>query len=52
MAVRLVLSTGLHQIKSCVFALEPSTNPFLRNKVHLLPPPEDSTELAERIHTL
>ena len=52
MAVRLVLSTGLHQIKSCVFAPEPPRDPFLRSKNHLLPSPEDSTELAERIHTL
>ncbi|ORX34022.1 hypothetical protein BD324DRAFT_638058 [Kockovaella imperatae] len=51
MAVRLVLSTGLHQIKSCVFAPEVKPNPFLRSKVHLLPPLEDSIELAERIHT-
>jgi hypothetical protein len=52
MAVRLVLSTGLHQIRSCVFSPEPPRDPFLRGKTYLLPPPEDATELAERISTL
>ncbi|KAK4684738.1 hypothetical protein P7C73_g5431, partial [Tremellales sp. Uapishka_1] len=50
-AVRLVLSTGLHQISSCVFKPDPPRDPFLRNKVFLLPPPQDALELGERIHT-
>lgn len=52
MAVRMVLSTGLHQIRSCVFSPEPPRNPWLRNKTYLLAPTEDATELAERISTL
>lgn len=49
---RLVLSTGLHQIRSLVFAPEPTRDPFLRNRTYLLPPVEDATDLAERIATL
>lgn len=51
-AMRLVVSTGIHQIPSCVFKPAPPRNPLLRNKVFVLPPPEDALELAERIHTL
>ncbi|OCF30778.1 hypothetical protein I316_07585 [Kwoniella heveanensis BCC8398] len=50
LAVRLVMSTGLHQIPSLTFRPPPPESPFLRNRVHLLPPPEDSIELAERVH--
>ncbi|KAK1921689.1 hypothetical protein DB88DRAFT_443137, partial [Papiliotrema laurentii] len=32
MAVRMILSTGLHQIRSCVYAPEPPRDPFLRGK--------------------
>ncbi|KAL7419330.1 hypothetical protein Q5752_006168 [Cryptotrichosporon argae] len=50
-AVRLVLSCGLHRIKSIVFAPDAGKqNPFLRNHVFLLPPPEDAIELGDRIH--
>ncbi|WVF69634.1 hypothetical protein IAT40_004413 [Kwoniella sp. CBS 6097] len=50
LAVRLVMSTGLHQIPSLTFRPPLPESPFLRNRVHLLPPPEDSIELAERVH--
>ncbi|WVR04759.1 hypothetical protein IAU60_001771 [Kwoniella sp. DSM 27419] len=50
LAMRLVMSTGLHQIPSLIFRPPPTINPFLRNKVPLLPPPEDAIELAERVH--
>lgn len=50
LAVRLVLSCGLHRIKSCVHKPEQPNNPFLRNRIFLLPPPEDAVELGERIH--
>ncbi|WWC68074.1 uncharacterized protein I206_101993 [Kwoniella pini CBS 10737] len=50
LAVRLVSSTGLHQIPSLTFRPAHADNPFLRNRVHLLPPPEDAVELAERVH--
>ncbi|WWD21638.1 hypothetical protein CI109_106124 [Kwoniella shandongensis] len=51
LAVRLVFSTGLHQIHSLTFKPNsPPENPFLRNRKHLLPPPEDAIELAERVH--
>nr|XP_018265326.1 uncharacterized protein I303_01690 [Kwoniella dejecticola CBS 10117]OBR87484.1 hypothetical protein I303_01690 [Kwoniella dejecticola CBS 10117] len=50
LAVRLVTSTGLHQISSLTFRPTHADNPFLRNRVHLLPPPEDAVELAERVH--
>ncbi|WRT64635.1 uncharacterized protein IL334_001569 [Kwoniella shivajii] len=50
LAVRLVTSTGLHQISSLTFRKPPKDNPFLRNRIHLLPPPEDAIELAERVH--
>ncbi|WVQ98216.1 hypothetical protein IAU59_005338 [Kwoniella sp. CBS 9459] len=50
LAVRLVMSTGLHQIPSLTFRPPPPESPFLRNRIHLLPPPEDSIELAERVH--
>ena len=49
---RLVLSTGLHKIPSLAFQRAPVRNPFLRNQVYVLPPPEDALELGERIHTL
>ncbi|ORY20914.1 hypothetical protein BCR39DRAFT_554526 [Naematelia encephala] len=51
LGVRMVLSTGLHQIGSNVLRPEPPKNPLLRNRVFLLPPPEDALELGERIHT-
>ncbi|KAK6903579.1 hypothetical protein I203_107084 [Kwoniella mangroviensis CBS 8507] len=50
LAVRLVTSTGIHQIPSLTFRPAHRDNPFLRNRVHLLPPPEDAVELAERVH--
>lgn len=50
-AVRIVHSTGLHQIPSLVHRIPPSKNPFLRSKVYLLPPAEDPIELGERVHT-
>ncbi|WVW78287.1 hypothetical protein I302_100241 [Kwoniella bestiolae CBS 10118] len=50
LAVRLVTSTGIHQIPSLTFRPTQADNPFLRNRVHLLPPPEDAVELAERVH--
>lgn len=51
-AVRLVLSTGIHRIPSLTFRPAPPRNPLLRNRSYLLPPPEDSIELAERVHAL
>lgn len=51
-AVRLVLSCGLHRIRSCTLKAEPDQSPFLRNRAYLLPAPEDTVELAERIHAL
>ncbi|KAK8847547.1 hypothetical protein IAR55_005405 [Kwoniella newhampshirensis] len=50
LAVRLVFSTGLHQIQSLTYRPALPENPFLRNRFHLLPPPEDAIELAERVH--
>ena len=50
LAIRLVLSCGLHRIKSSVHKPEPEHNPFLRRRVFLLPPAEDAVELGERIH--
>jgi hypothetical protein len=50
MAIRVVQSCGLHRIKSCVHKPEEPRNPFLRNRVFLLPPAEDAVELGERIH--
>ncbi|WWC86753.1 uncharacterized protein L201_001631 [Kwoniella dendrophila CBS 6074] len=50
LAVRLVTSTGIHQIPSLTFRPQQPDNPFLRNRVHLLPAPEDAVELAERVH--
>lgn len=52
LAVRLVLSCGLHRIRSCTVRSEEPKNPFLRNRFFLLPPAEDSIELGERIHAL
>ncbi|OXC70566.1 hypothetical protein AYX13_01043 [Cryptococcus neoformans] len=49
-AVRLVLSTGIHRIPSLTFRAAPPTNPLLRTRSYLLPPPEDAIELAERVH--
>ncbi|WVO16679.1 hypothetical protein L204_104359 [Cryptococcus depauperatus] len=49
-AVRLVLSTGIHRIPSLTLKTFPPDNLFLRNRPFLLPPPEDSIELAERVH--
>ncbi|KIR41067.1 hypothetical protein I307_03231 [Cryptococcus deuterogattii 99/473] len=49
-AVRLVLSTGIHRIPSLTFRPAPPKNRLLRNRSYLLPPPEDSIELAERVH--
>lgn len=51
-AVRLVLSTGIHRIPSLTFRAAPPTNPLLRTRSYLLPPPEDAIELAERVHAL
>ncbi|CAK9784910.1 unnamed protein product [Cutaneotrichosporon oleaginosum] len=50
LANRLVLSCGLHRIQSNVHRPEPKKNPFLRNRVFLLPPPVDAVELGERLH--
>ncbi|BEI88355.1 uncharacterized protein CcaverHIS019_0110730 [Cutaneotrichosporon cavernicola] len=50
LANRLVLSCGLHRIHSNVHQPEPKKNPFLRNRVFLLPPPADAVELGERLH--
>lgn len=52
LATRLVLSCGLHRIKSNVHKPEPSTNPFLRDRFFLLPAPVDAVELGERLHAL
>ncbi|TYJ56048.1 hypothetical protein B9479_003291 [Cryptococcus floricola] len=49
-AVRLVLSSGLHRIPSLSLQSSPKDTLFLRNRVFLLPPPEDAVELAERVH--
>ncbi|ODO07861.1 hypothetical protein I350_03441 [Cryptococcus amylolentus CBS 6273] len=49
-AVRLVLSSGLHRIPSLSLQSIPKDTLFLRNRVFLLPPPEDAVELAERVH--
>ncbi|WVQ75879.1 hypothetical protein IAR50_005513 [Cryptococcus sp. DSM 104548] len=49
-AVRLVLSSGLHRIPSLSLQSTPKDTPFLRNRVFLLPPPENALELAERVH--
>jgi hypothetical protein len=51
-ANRLVLSCGLHRIQSNVHRPEAKKNPFLRNRVFLLPPPVDAVELGERLHLL
>ncbi|OXH41002.1 hypothetical protein J008_00953 [Cryptococcus neoformans] len=48
-AVRLVLSSGIHQIPSLTFHPPLPEDPLLRNRVHLLSPPKDSTELGERL---
>lgn len=54
MAMRLVISTGLHCIPSCVLSEKKtdSKHPLLRQRAYLFPPPEDRLELAERIHAL
>lgn len=51
-AVRLVLSCGLHKIKSCTLKPVEAQDPFLRHQSYILPPPEDTVELGERIHAL
>lgn len=51
-ANRLVLSCGLHRMQSNVHRPEPKKNPFLRNRVFLLPSPVDAVELGERLHLL
>lgn len=43
-AVRLVLSSGIHQIPSLTFHPPLPEDPLLRNRIHLLSPPKDSTE--------
>ncbi|KIR76875.1 hypothetical protein I305_06375 [Cryptococcus gattii E566] len=50
-AARLVLSSGIHQIPSLTFQPSLSEDPLLRNRVHLLSPPRDPTELGERVQT-
>lgn len=52
--MRLVVSSGIHQIATAVFDDVPvkPPNPFLRSKHFVLEPPVDGLDLGERIHTL
>lgn len=50
--MRVAVSTGVHQIPSQTLTPAPATDRLLRQRGYLLPPPQDRTELGERIHAL